>query len=85
MPRNPNTDESTLSEFKYFLREAFGDYSMLISVKAAHHSWLTFECTIPTWSVSLFKGLITKNVFFFKSEGVLRISIGDDTIYSEVC
>lgn len=85
MPWNPNTDESTLLEFSHFLREAFGDYSMLISVRTAHQSWLKFECTIPIWSVSLFKGLITKKFFFFKSEGVLRISIGDDTIYSEVC
>lgn len=87
MPWNPNTDESTLFEFKCFLREALGDYSMLIAVKAAHHSCLTFECTIPTWSwsVSLFKDLVTKKVSFFKSEGVLEISIGDNTIYSEVC
>ena len=84
MPSILRTNNSTLSEFEDFLTNLFGDYGMLITVRAAHHSWLTFECTIPSWSVSLFNGLIEKNASFIKSEGVSKISIGGNTIY-EVC
>ena len=53
-----NKSDVNLAKFQDELVKLFQDHSMFVSLRAVHQSWLTFENTIPPWSVALFTSIV---------------------------
>lgn len=74
-----NKSDVNLAKFQDELVKLFQDYSMFVSLRAVHQSWLTFECTIPAWSIALFTGIADAGVLM----GVRQIIISSNVAYND--
>lgn len=75
-----NKSDVDLAKFQDELVKLFQDYSMFVSLRAVHQSWLTFECTIPAWSVALFTGIVAGAGVLI---GVRQIIISNNVAYND--
>ena len=75
-----NKSDVNLAKFQDELVKLFQDHSMFVSLRAVHQSWLTFECTIPVWSVALFVGIVAGAGVLI---GVRQIIINNNAAYND--
>ena len=70
-----------LANFFYFLNEEFKNHSMFVSLtmRDVHHSWLSFVCNIPAWSVEAFTRIIAKAGLW----GLRQAYIDDINVYND--
>ena len=45
------SSETTLATFEDYITKEFKDLSMFIALRAVHHSWIKFLCTLPVWAI----------------------------------
>ena len=76
-------DERTLKNFEDILQAAYAEDFYNISLKAVHHSRLTFICAIPFWMKEKFIELTEKAVDILTSGGIVEVVVDETLIIGE--
>ena len=79
-----SSSETTLARFEKYITEEFkdDDLSMFIALRAVHHSWLTFVCTLPVWAI----GAISSAAFGLGHalNGIQQFILNNEVIYVSI-
>ena len=73
-------DKHTLKNFEDVLKAAYAEDFYNISLKAVHHSKLTFICTIPFWMKERFIELTEKAVDILSSGAIVEVVVDEAVI-----
>ena len=74
------SEEYTVKNFEDTLKGAYADDFYNISLKAVHHSRITFICAIPFWMEEKFIKMTEEAADFILSQGVVSIEINGTII-----